>query len=177
MDTVSFDVIAAGLYVMNWRLTIQATDYFGAALQASPAQHFWTLGVEEQFYLLWPTLLLAVAWGCRRTGWSLRPALAVAFAVVAISSLAYSIYSTGQEAGAAYFSTLTRGWELALGGALALVPTPWLQLPRLAAGALACAGLGAISYSILRFSDGTLFPGYAALLPTLGTAAIIAAGC
>jgi peptidoglycan/LPS O-acetylase OafA/YrhL len=176
MEEVSFDIIAAGLYVMNWRLAIQAADYFAAGLQASPVQHFWTLGVEEQFYLLWPALLLAVAWWCRRTGRSLRPALAVAFAVVAISSLAYSIYSTGQEAGAAYFSTLTRGWELALGGVLALVPASWLQLPRLAAAALAGTGLGAISYSILRFSDGTLFPGYAALLPTLGTAAIIAAG-
>jgi peptidoglycan/LPS O-acetylase OafA/YrhL len=65
MDEVSFDVVAAGLYVMNWRLAIQTADYFGAGLQASPVQHFWTLGVEEQFYLVWPTLLLAVAWWCR----------------------------------------------------------------------------------------------------------------
>jgi peptidoglycan/LPS O-acetylase OafA/YrhL len=176
MDEVSFDVVAAGLYVMNWRLAIQTADYFGAGLQASPVQHFWTLGVEEQFYLVWPTLLLAVAWCCRRTGWSLRPALAATLAVVAFSSLAYSVYSTEHEAGAAYFSTLTRGWELALGGALALVPGSWLQLPRLAAVALACIGLGAIVWSTVRFSDDTLFPGYAALLPTLGTAAIIAAG-
>ncbi len=176
MEAVSFDVIAAGLYVMNWRLAIEAADYFGAGLQASPLQHFWTLGVEEQFYLLWPTLLLAVAWVCRRTGWRLRPALAAAFAVVAISSLAYSIYSTGQEAGAAYFSTLTRGWELALGGVLALVPASWLQLSRLAASALCAMGLGAIVWATVQFNDGTLFPGYAALLPTLGTVAIIAAG-
>jgi hypothetical protein len=102
--------------------------------------------------------------------------MAVAFAVVAISSLAYSIYSTGQEAGAAYFSTLTRGWELALGGALALVPASWLQLSRLAASALCAVGLGAIVWATVQFNDGTLFPGYAALLPTLGTVAIIAAG-
>jgi peptidoglycan/LPS O-acetylase OafA/YrhL len=176
MDEVSFDIIAAGLYVMNWRLAIQAADYFGAGLQASPVQHFWTLGVEEQFYLLWPILLLAVAWWCRRTGRNLRPALAIVLALVAISSLVYSIHSTGQEAGAAYFSTLTRGWELALGGTLALVPASWLHLPRPAAAALACAGLSAIVYSTVRFSDDTLFPGYAALLPTFGTAAIIAAG-
>jgi peptidoglycan/LPS O-acetylase OafA/YrhL len=176
MDEVSFDVMAAGLYVMNWRLAVQATDYFGAGLQASPVQHFWTLGVEEQFYLIWPALLLAVAWWCRRTRWSLRPALEVALTVVAISSLAHSVYSTEHEAGAAYFSTLTRGWELALGGMLALVPASWLHLPRLRAFALATAGLVAIVWSTIRFSDNTLFPGYAALLPTLGTAAIIAAG-
>jgi peptidoglycan/LPS O-acetylase OafA/YrhL len=176
MEEVSFDIIAAGLYVMNWRLDIEAADYFGAGLQASPLQHFWTLGVEEQFYLVWPALLLIVGWWCRRTGWSLRPALAVAFAVVAISSLAFSIYSTGQEAGAAYFSTLTRGWELALGGLLALVPTSWLKLPRLAASALCAVGLGAIVWATVQFNDSTLFPGYAALIPTLGTVAIIAAG-
>src|SRR3712207_4493343 len=99
------------LFRSNWRLAIQAADYFGAGLQASPVQHFWTLGVEEQFYLIWPALLLAAAWWCRRTGWSLRPTLGVVFALVAISSLAYSVYSTTQDAGPAYFSTLTRGWE------------------------------------------------------------------
>jgi peptidoglycan/LPS O-acetylase OafA/YrhL len=176
MDEVSLDVIAAGLYVMNWLLAVQAADYFGAGLHASPVQHFWTLAVEEQFYLVWPALLLAVAWWCRRTGRSLRLALAVVFAIVIIFSLAYSVYSTKHEAGAAYFSTLTRGWELALGGALALVPAPYLQLPRVAVAVLASAGLTAIAYSAVRFSDDTLFPGYAALIPTLGTAAIITAG-
>ena len=176
MDETSFGVIAAGLYVMNWFLAVEAADYFAAGLQASPVQHFWTLAVEEQFYLIWPALLLAVAWWCRRSGRNLRPALAAVLAVVALSSLAYSIYSTGQEAGGAYFSTLTRGWELALGGALALAPASRLRLlPRPAAAALAWAGLGAIAFSAFRFNDSTLFPGYAALIPTLGTAAIIVA--
>jgi peptidoglycan/LPS O-acetylase OafA/YrhL len=177
MEEVSLGVVASGLYVMNWLLAFRATDYFAAGLQASPIQHFWTLGVEEQFYLIWPTLLLAVAWWSRRTGRNLRVTLAVVLGVVAISSLAYSIYSTEREAGAAYFSTLTRGWELALGGVLALVPASVLQRPpRWLASALAWAGLGAIAYATARFNDGTLFPGYAALVPTLGTVGIIAAG-
>jgi peptidoglycan/LPS O-acetylase OafA/YrhL len=177
MDEVSLGVVAAGLYVMNWLLAFRATDYFSAGLQASPVQHFWTLAVEEQFYLFWPVLLLAVGWWSRRAGPALRPVLAVAFAAVAVSSFAYGVYSTGQQAGGAYFSTLTRGWELALGGMLALTPAARLgRLPRPVAGALACAGLGAIAFSTIRFDDNTLFPGTAALVPTLGTAAIIAAG-
>src|SRR3712207_1750553 len=165
------------LFRSNWRLAIQATDYFGAGLQASPVQHFWTLGVEEQFYLIWPTLLLAVAWWCRRSRWGLRPALGVVFAIVMISSMAYSVYSTEHEGTAAYFSTLTRGWELALGGALALVPASILKrMPHPASVALAWAGLGAIALATYRLGDGTPYPGTAALLPTLGTAAIIAAG-
>ncbi|MDP8949598.1 MAG: acyltransferase, partial [Actinomycetota bacterium] len=177
MEEVSLGVVAAGLYIMNWLLAVRATDYFAAGLQASPVQHFWTLAVEEQFYLIWPTLLLAVAWWSRRKGQNLRVTLLVVLGVVAISSLAYSVYSTEREAGAAYFSTLTRGWELALGGVLALVPASALGwLPRWAAGALAWAGLGAIAYSTFRFNDETLFPGYAALVPTLGTVGIIAAG-
>jgi peptidoglycan/LPS O-acetylase OafA/YrhL len=177
MDEVSLGVVASGLYVMNWLLAARATDYFAAGLQASPIQHFWTLAVEEQFYLLWPAFLLGVAWWSRRAGWGLRPALAAAFAAVVISSLAYSVYSTELQAGAAYFSTLTRGWELALGAMLALVPTSRLvRQPRWVAFALAWAGLGAIAFATFRFNDSTLFPGYAALVPTLGSAAIIAAG-
>jgi peptidoglycan/LPS O-acetylase OafA/YrhL len=177
MEEVSLGVVASGLYVMNWLLAARATDYFAAGLQASPVQHFWTLAVEEQFYLIWPALLLGVAWWCRRAGLSLRPALGAAFAAVAISSLAYSIYSTELQAGAAYFSTLTRGWELALGGMLALVPASAVgRLPRWVAFALAWTGLGAIVFATVRFNDATLFPGYAGLVPTLGTAAIIAAG-
>jgi peptidoglycan/LPS O-acetylase OafA/YrhL len=177
MDEVSLGVVASGLYVMNWLLAVRATDYFAAGLQASPVQHFWTLAVEEQFYLLWPTVLLIVAWWSRRTGRGLRPVLAVTIAAIVVSSLAYSIYSTESQAGAAYFSTLTRVWELALGGMLALVPVSRLgNLPRAWAGLMAWAGLGAIAFSTVRFNDDTLFPGYAALLPTLGTAAVIAAG-
>ncbi|HEX5849672.1 MAG TPA: acyltransferase family protein [Rubrobacter sp.] len=177
MDEVSLGVVASGLYVMNWLLAARATDYFAAGLQASPVQHFWTLAVEEQFYLLWPALLLLGAWWSRRTGRGLRPALALAFAAIVVSSLAYSVYSTESQAGAAYFSTLTRAWELALGGLIALIPVSRLtNLPRVWAGLAAWAGLGAIAFSTVRFNDDTLFPGYAALIPTLGTAAVIAAG-
>jgi peptidoglycan/LPS O-acetylase OafA/YrhL len=104
MAEVSLGVVASGLYVMNWLLAVRATDYFAAGLQASPVQHFWTLAVEEQFYLLWPTVLLVVAWWSRRTGRGLRPVLAAAFVTITVSSLAYSIYSTESQAGAAYFS-------------------------------------------------------------------------
>ena len=177
MDEVSLGVVASGLYFMNWLLAARATDYFAAGLQASPVQHFWTLAVEEQFYLIWPALLLVVAWLGRRAGRGLRPALTAAFAAVVVSSLAYSVYSTQAQAGAAYFSTLTRGWELALGGMLALVPASRLgSRSRWVASALALGGLGAIAFATFRFDDDTLFPGYAALVPTLGTAAIIAAG-
>ncbi len=179
MEEVSWDVISAGLYVMNWTLAFQATDYFAAGLQASPVQHFWTLAVEEQFYLVWPTLLLAVAWWHRRDkeNRDLRTALAVTFAFVAVASFAYGVYATEREAGVAYFSTLTRVWELALGGLLALVPVSRLRwMPRWATVTLSSAGLGMILFSTLRFSDDTLFPGTAALIPTLGTAAIIVAG-
>ena len=178
MDEVSLGVVASGLYVMNWLLAARATDYFAAGLQASPVQHFWTLAVEEQFYLVWPALLLGVAWWCRRANRGLRPVLAATFAAVAISSLAYSVYSTQLQAGAAYFSTLTRGWELALGGMFSQRAGTRAGAPASDGWLSPWRGLG-LALSRSRLFDSTTTPsslGTRHSVPTLGTAAIITAG-
>lgn len=173
---VSGDILAAGVYGINWRQAWRAVDYFGAGLEASPVQHFWSLSVEEQFYLVWPALLLAVTWRLRRGGRSLRPALLTAVSAVAVLSLGYSVYLTAAEAGAAYFSTFTRGWELALGSILALALARADRISRPLAATLSAGGMGAIAWACLRFTEDTLFPGAAALVPVLGAGAIIAAG-
>ena len=173
-DVVSGDVISAAFYVINWRYTAQSVDYFATGLDASPVQHFWSLAIEEQFYIVWPVLLVAATWLPRRAGRTIRPALWIVVAAVALSSLAYNLKFTAEAPSAAYFSTLTRAWELALGGALALVALPKLS-PRIA-GALAVAGLGALAYAVLTFDDQTPYPGTAALIPTMATVALIVAG-
>jgi peptidoglycan/LPS O-acetylase OafA/YrhL len=173
---VAWDVVASGLYVVNWRLNQQAVDYFGDGGLDSPVQHFWSLAVEEQFYIVWPLLLLAVTWRWRRRGGDLQRLLTRTMAVVGLSSLAYCLYVSYVGAGDAYFSTLTRGWELALGGGLAVLLSTPRRMPVQVAGVLAGLGLLAIGYAVVRFDGHTPFPGAAALVPTLGTAAVIWAG-
>jgi peptidoglycan/LPS O-acetylase OafA/YrhL len=163
---------ASALYVENWRLASTATDYFAAAgATQSPVQHYWSLSVEEQFYLLWPLLIGAVALVARSRR---RLALVVAVGLVAVAGLAYSAAETAADPTAAYFVTPTRVWELAAGGLLALAPTI-AGAPRLRA-LLSWAGLGAIAAAVLLYDAGTAFPGVAALLPVLGAVAVIAAG-
>jgi peptidoglycan/LPS O-acetylase OafA/YrhL len=179
MERVSLDVVAAGLYVLNWLLAFQAANYFSAGLQASPVQHFWTLAVEEQFYLVWPMLMLTVAFCYRHSRLSLRSVLVTVLALVALLSFVYGVYATQHQAAAAYFSTFSRAWELALGGVVALAPASALRMlgsRRWTAGAVSWAGLGAILISAYLIGDDTPYPGVAALLPTLGAAGIIIAG-
>jgi len=171
---ISGDVIAAAAHFVNWRFSVQAVDYFAPDTVVSPVQHYWSLSVEEQFYLLWPALLLAATLWLRRSGRSIRPALWVAVAVPGILSLGYSVWYTGQSPDPAYFSTLTRVWELALGAALALMPRPSMSRP--VAAALTYAGLGAVVFATVTYDGTTAFPGLAALVPTLGVAAIVIAG-
>ena len=162
-DVVARDVVAAGAYAMNWHLSAEAADYFHSGEAARPLDHLWSLAVEEQFYAVWPWLLLALAWVSRR-------ALPVAVAAIAAASFAYAVASVHAAPEAAYYSAFGRAWELGLGAALAVLPTL-----RLWPGA-AWLGLAAIAVSVLTFGAATPFPGAAALVPTLGAAAVIAAG-
>ena len=173
---VAGDVAAAALYVVNWRFAQQTVDYFDAGVQDSPLQHFWSLAVEEQYYLVWPLVLLAVWWWMRRRGRDGLTVLRPTVATIGVVSLVYCLYATYLGTADAYFSTLTRAWELALGGLLALGVALPVWVPRRVATVLAWAGIGAIVWSAVHFSGATAFPGAAALVPTLGAAAVILAG-
>lgn len=156
------DFRASALYAQNWHLAAAAVDYFHADDAPSPVQHFWSLAVEEQFYLVWPALVLLA----RR-----RAAIAGVALALTLGSLAYSIAHTAAHPADAYFATTTRGWELGAGALLALVPAA--PRPRLAP---ALAGLLAIGVAAGACSTGTPFPGIAAALPVLGAVAVIRAG-
>lgn len=172
-DGVASDLVASAVYLLNWWLSGQAVDYFETGLQASPVQHFWSLAVEEQFYLVWPLLLLGAVWLLRRRIGTRRAVRGIVLGVGGVSLL-YSVLVTLHSADTAYFDTFARGWEFAVGGVLALLPLT--RLSGRAATVLAWTGLGAIGWALLTFDETTLFPAPWALLPTLGTAAVIAAG-
>ncbi len=170
----SGDIISSALYVANWHFAAQSVDYFAQGLEPSPVLHLWSLAIEEQFYLVWPGLMLAVTWWFRRKGRPVKPILGLTIVAIFIASLVAGIVLTDQSPAAAYFSTFGRAWELALGAMLAVLGA--VKLHRHAAAAIGWLGLAAIVYSCFAFSATTPFPGVAALLPTLGAAALILAG-
>jgi peptidoglycan/LPS O-acetylase OafA/YrhL len=173
-DEVAHDIISCATYTANWHFAAQSVDYFAQGEQTSPVQHLWSLAIEEQFYVVWPTLLLVITWLWRRRGSSPRPVLVVALALILLASFVFNLDYTRDQPAAAYFSTFGRAWELGLGATLALLGE--LRLRRLPAALLGWAGLAAIVYATLEFSAATRFPGSAALVPTLGAAALILAG-
>jgi peptidoglycan/LPS O-acetylase OafA/YrhL len=167
---------AAVLYVVNWVLARDAVDYLAAENAPSPVQHFWSLSVEEQFYFVWPVLILLLGALARVTRRRPLPVVLVGLAALTGISLWYSIRETGADPAAAYFVTPTRIWELGVGGLLATVnllrPGPMRPWP---ATAFAWVGLVAVGYAAATYSDATPFPGWQAAMPVLGTAAVIAA--
>jgi peptidoglycan/LPS O-acetylase OafA/YrhL len=167
------EVRASAAYVQNWQLASSAVDYFAAADGPSPVQHYWSLSAEEQFYLVWPVLLSAVAFVAPRR--LRRRALGGLMWALAAASLAYSIQRTAADPAAAYFVTPTRGWEFAAGGLLALLGPSYDRRPALRSVA-SWLGLAAIALAAALYSAATPFPGVAAALPVAGALAVIWAG-
>ncbi|MGV0807445.1 acyltransferase family protein [Mycolicibacterium setense] len=185
--SVLADAIASAVYVGNYRFAAEGTDYLGGEgtdylggeTNASPLQHYWSLGVEEQFYLLWPVLLLGTAWLLTRSGRATRSAVpyACVLAVVAGASLLVSLSWTQTMPPWAFFSLPTRAWELAVGGLIALTAAYWRNLPPVCAALVGWGGLALILATCTQLGTGTPYPGSAAVLPVMGTALVVGAGC
>ncbi|MCA2305807.1 acyltransferase [Mycobacterium intracellulare] len=180
------DGIASALYVGNYRFARQGVDYFHISKNTiSPFQHYWSLGVEEQFYLVWPALIIGTAWLVRRARRraaggpatsSATPYILVLVLVGAVS-FAMSLAATRAAPPVAFFSLHTRAWELAVGGLVALTTNQWRRLPAFPAAVAGWVGLALILLACSRFDATTPFPGTAALLPVIGAALVIGAGC
>ncbi|WP_424935652.1 MULTISPECIES: acyltransferase family protein [Bacteria] len=169
------EIIASTFYVENWYLAVNSADYLANTGNATTVQHYWSLSLEEQFYVLWPLIMLLAAWIAVKwfRGARLR-AVVVAIAVVSAASFAFCVVYTITNPAPAYFVTFGRMWQFGVGAAIALVPA--LRI-RNAVGSfvLGWAGIVALLYAAFRFDGQTPFPGYMAAIPTLGAAAVIAA--
>ena len=162
------DVLAASLYISNYLFAFWQNDYQNLNATPSPVIHYWSLAVEEQFYILWPILIYSL--------WKIGKRRAVALGVVAttVCSFAFSLYLTTANPIWAFYSLPTRAWELGLGALLLFIPDKISAKRMVHRTLLVWAGAILLMTSVLIFSERTAFPGYNALLPTLGTAILIA---
>ncbi|MFN8189182.1 MAG: SGNH hydrolase domain-containing protein [Nocardioidaceae bacterium] len=172
--SVLTDALFTLVYGMNYRLAAVGADYQNANGPVSPLQHMWSLAVEEQFYLVWPLLLGLAAWVGRR---HLKMVVGLVLAAGIGVSLWFSITDTESNPILAYFSLHTRLWQFAVGAMVALVAARLSRLPAAVAVPASWLGLAGVLLGVFVYDENTPFPGTAALLPTLATALVIAAGC
>ena len=178
----------ATFFAANVHFGLEGTDYFASDQWISPLQHFWSLAVEEQFYIVWPALLALVLFGVRglhlrrrsetspRHRTLLKGRVVLVLVAVGAGSLYVSVNQTASDPTLAYFSTFARAWELVAGALLATLLPAIHRLPGTLRAALSWAGVAGIALAALTFDATTPFPGNAAMLPVLSACAVIAGG-
>ncbi len=172
--SIAVDGIVTTFYGLNYRLAIEGTQYLHQGDTASPLQHFWSLGVEEQFYVFWPLLIVFLTFVGRRH----RNALFVVVLIGLLSvSFYYSVTVTATNAPWAYFSLHTRAWELAAGALVAVSADRLARMPSVVGEIGAAVGLTAVVGSAFVLTGNTPYPGSAAAVPVFGAALLIASGC
>jgi peptidoglycan/LPS O-acetylase OafA/YrhL len=170
------DGLSSAFSLLNWRLAENGTDYFANNGTQTPYQHFWSLSIEEQFYLVAPLLLVAVAWLSRKL--FKNRALVVAALVSIIGASFYlSVVQTQSNQPLAYFGTHTRAWELAVGLLLALGAEKLSRMNLTVAAVMSWLGLALMIGTGMLITDHTALPGYADAGPVLGAAMVLAGGC
>jgi peptidoglycan/LPS O-acetylase OafA/YrhL len=172
---IGVDVAAAAMYVVNWVFARRETDYLASDVLPSPVQHFWSLAVEEQFYVIWPLLLIVLALVVRRPS---RRVVTGALGALVASSFVWSVWFSHTSPRPAFFTTTTRVWELGIGALLA-VALAGRSRPTTAARGSAALGWAALAVLVavaLWLPQDVDWPGAWALLPTLPTAALLWVG-
>jgi peptidoglycan/LPS O-acetylase OafA/YrhL len=168
--------LAATLSVSNiWFWSV--SNYFSVQADLVPLMHTWSLSVEEQYYIVWPTMLIALMLVARKSWQVFTRLLLAVLLLVAIATFAWSLRTTTSDPPSAFFLMPMRAWELALGGALVLAAPAIARWPTFIRTVLFVVGVVLIGVATLRLDTEVAYPGTAALLPTLGTVALIAAGC
>lgn len=174
------DGVAAALFYANRRFAAIGTDYFRANVPVSPLQHFWSLSVEEQFYFVWPAVMLLVLTLVAKqpNGGPAQARLCAGLIIglISVASFAWAFRETQTSPTQAYFSTFSRGWELGAGTALACAAPLCSRLAARVRPLLAWLGIGLMVAGLFLVDSSSAFPAPWALLPVLGAVLVILAG-